>query len=337
MRTLLAALALLLASAAPAQTTSPPPLTLARALALGPEASAAVLSSRSQLAAAQRDEARVKADPAALRVDRITAETARLNAERSLEAALAANRVTVANAFVAALEADTALAVAHLDASMQQQTLAAQRARLDAGAATDLDVAKARNVSASAQASVADATTQRTLAYTTLASLIGAPVTALNDRVTLPELGSLDDYLQRARRGNAALAAARGSQGLARAQLEAADNDFSSAAQIQDARDSVADAARQLAETERTLELSVRGAYANAMAARAAVQNASSTDAAAQQDLDAARAQLDAGSISPLAFRSSQLTREQAAQALAAARHALVVRIYTLEQAVAGG
>ena len=338
MRTLLAALISLLACAALAQATpSQPPLTLERALALGPDASAAVLTARSRLAAARRDEARVNADPASLRVERITAQNARLDAERSLTATLAANRVTVASAFVAALEADTALEVARLDAAIEQQTLQAQRARLDAGAATDLDLAKARNAAASAQTAVDDATTQRTLATTTLASLVGAPVPALDGTVTPPELSSLDDYLQRARQDHAGLAGARDALRLSQAQLEAVDNDFSSAAQIQDARDAVSDARRQLAEIDRTLELSVRGAYANAEAARASMENATAADAAAEQDLEAARARLGAGSISPLSYRNSQLTRLQAAQALAAARHALVVRVLTLEQAVAGG
>ncbi|MEJ2291977.1 MAG: TolC family protein [Deinococcales bacterium] len=329
---------LLLTGAVSAQIApSSAPLTLERALALGPEASATVLSARAALEAAQRTEARVAADPASLRVDRVSAETARADAERSLAAALAANRVSVAGAVFDALEADTAVDVATLDAAIREQTLQAERARLQAGAATDLDVAKAENAYRTAEATLTDATTQRTLAHNTLASLIGREVASVSPVVEVPALQDLDSYRQQADQTNAGLLAARGAERLAEAQLQAADNDFSSRSQIQDARDAHADAQRHVGEVARTLDLAVRGAHANAEAAAAAYRNAEAADTTAERDLAAARARLDAGSISPLAFRSSELTRAQAAQSLQSARHALILRIYTLEQVVAGG
>lgn len=338
MRTLTALLVLLLAGAAFAQEASPAaPLTLESALALGPDASASVLSARAAVASAQRDATRVASDPASLRVDRIAAANARANAERTLAATLATNRASVASAFFDALEADAAVDVARLDASIQQQTLEAEHARLQAGAATDLDVAKAQNAAAAAEATLNDAVTQRTLARNTLASLIGTQVVGLSEPAARPDLEAADAYLQRAERENAPLAAARNALALAQARLEATDNDFSSRSQIQDARDALQDAVRHVGEVERTLELSVRGAHANAEAARASLENARATDATAQKDLDAARARLDGGAISPLAYRSSELTRRQAGQALAAARHGLILRIYTLDQIVAGG
>jgi cobalt-zinc-cadmium efflux system outer membrane protein len=338
MRTLVAVLTLLLAAAAPAQGASPAaPLTLERALALGPDASASVLSARAAVAGAQRDATRVASDPASLRVDRIAAANARAYAERALAAALATNRANVASAFFDALEADAAVDVARLDAAILRQTLEAELTRLQAGAATDLDAAKARNAVAAAEATLRDAITQSTLARNALASLIGTQVADLSEPAELPELEPVDAALARADQLNAPLTAARNAQALARAQLEATDNDFSSRSEIQNAQDALQDAVRHVGEVERTLELSVRGAHANAEAARTSLDNARAADATARKDLDAARARLDAGAISPLAYRSSELTRRQAAQALAAARHALVLRIYTLEEVVAGG
>jgi len=338
MRMLTAALFLLLvAGGVSAQRTPSSPLTLEQALALGPEASADVLSARAALEAAQRTESRVTADPASLRVDRIAAENARADAERSLAAALAANRVSVAGAVFGALEADTAVDVARLDSAIQEQTLAAERARFKAGATTDLDVAKAENAYRAAETTLTDATTQRTLATNTLASLIGRQVAALSPIAEVPALQEADAYRQKADALNAALLAARASERLAEAQLQAADNDFSSRSQIQDARDALADAKRYVGEVARTLDLAVRGAHANAEAAAAAYRNAQAANTTAERDLAAARARLDAGSISPLAFRNSELTRAQAAQALQFARHALILQIFTLEQVVAGG
>lgn len=312
-------------------------LTLQQAWAEAPEASASVLSARASLASAQRTQARVAADPQSLRVDRVSADNAATDAQHTLDAALAANKASVASAYFDALEADTAVAVAELDASIQMQTLQAEQARQDAGAATSLDVAKAQNSYRQAQAALADARTQRALAYNTLASLLGREVPVLAPPQDVPELGSLDSYLQRADEDNAQLVAARNAEELAGAQLAATDNDFSARSAIQQAQDALDDAHRHVDETSRTLELSVHAAYANAQAAFAALANAQAADATAQKDLDAAKARLDAGSISPLAYRSSELTRQQAAQSLQSARHAVLLRLTELDRTVLGG
>lgn len=336
-RTAVVVLVLVAAGWAAAQApTDPSPLTLEQALALAPDASATVLSARADLDAARRSEARVTADPASLRVDRLSAHDATVNAERALAAALAGDRASVASAYFDAAQADTALSVARLEVAIQQQTLKAEQARLDAGAATDLDVAKAQNSLHAAEATLAKATTDRALAFNTLASLVGRAVGATTGEVALPALEPLDSYLQRARQDNAQLVAANGAAALAQAQLQAVDNDFSARSTVQQAQDTLADAQRHVGEVQRTLDLSVKGAYANAQTSAAALTNARAADVTAQDDLTAAQARLDAGVISPLAFRSSQLTRLQASQALEVALHTAVLRLYTLEQVVAG-
>jgi len=328
---------LMVAVPASAQGTGPAPLTLQQAWEVAPDASAAVLAARATLASARRARARVAADPQSLRVDRIGADNDLANAQRALDAALAANEASVTAAYFGALEADTALAVSELDAAIELQTLQAEQARQQAGAATDLDVAKAQNAYRQAQASAADARTRRTLAYNTLASLLGRNAPTLTPVTEAPPLGELDAYRQRAAEANAQLVAARNAEALTRAQLQATDNDFSSRSAIQQAQDALADAERHVTEVTRTLELSVNAAYANAQAAGAALANALAADATAQQDLDAAKARLDAGSISPLAYRSGELTRRQAAQSLETARHAAILRRLELDRTVLGG
>lgn len=328
---------LVLAIPAAAQGGGQAPLTLQQAWEAGPDASAAVLSARATLASDQRAQARVAADPESLRVDRIGADSAVANAQRDLDAALAANKADVAGAYFDAQEADTALAVAELDAAIQLQTLQAEQARQQAGAATDLDVAKAQNTYRQAQTSQTEARTQRTLAYNTLASLLGRPADSLAPVTEVPDLGELDAYRKRADTANAQLVAARNTEVLARAQLQAIDNAFSSRSDIQQARDALADAERRVTEVGRTVELNVNAAYANARTAAAALTNAADADATAQKDLDTAKARLDAGSISPLAYRNSQLTRRQAAQSLESARHAAILRLLELDKTVLGG
>ena len=338
MRTLAAVLvATMITAVAAAQSTpGPAALTLEHALTLAPDASAQVSAARAALGSAERNDARVASDPMSLRVDRVTATNGLTNARRSLAAARAATTLTVASAYFAALEADTALTVAELGASIQQQTLQAQQVRKQAGAATDIDVAQAQNAYQEARTTLADARTQRTLAYNTLASLLGQDVGELTPVTTTPAVDALEHYLASADQDNAQLLAARAAVTLAKAQYQAIDNDFSSRSDIQQAHDALDDAQRQVTETQRTLELSVRSAYANAQAALAAFTDARAADATARANLDSARAQLDAGSISPLAYQNDLLTRQQAAQTLESARHAVIVKLYTLEQVVAG-
>lgn len=336
MRTLSAVLVAALVVSAAAAQTAPAPLTLEHALAVAPGASASVSTAQAAVTSAERDDARVSSDPMSLRVDRITADNALTNARRSLAAALAGNALDVATAYFAAMEADTALSIAQLNAEIQQRTLQAQQARKQAGAATDIDVAQAQNAYQQAQATLADAQTQRILAYNSLTSLLGQDVSKLEAVTATPTLDTLEHYLGGADQANAQLVAARGAVTLDQAQYEASDNDFSSLSAIQQAQDALSDARRQVQETQRTLELAVRSAYANAQAASAALANARSADATAQADLDSAKAQLDAGSISPLAYLNDQLTRQQAAQTLDSARHAVILKVYTLEQVVAG-
>lgn len=338
MRTLSAFLVAALVVGAAAAQTAPvaAPLTLKQALTIAPGASASVSAAQAALTAAERDDARVSSDPMSLRVDRITADNTLTNARHSLDAARAGNMLDVATAYFAAMEADAALAVAALNAEIQQRTLQAQHARKQAGAATDIEVAQAQNTYQQARAALVDAQTQRTLAYNTLASLLGRDVPNLAPVAAMPSLDSLDYYLTAADQANAQLVAARGAVTLAQAQYEASDNDFSPRSAIQQAQDGLSDARRQVEETQRTLELAVRSAYANAQAAITALTNARDADATAQANLDSAKAQLDAGSISPLAYQNDQLTRQQAAQTLDTARHAVILKVYSLEQVVAG-
>jgi outer membrane protein TolC len=338
MRTLSAFLvAALVACVAAAQTApSPESLTLEQALAVAPGASASVSAAQAALTSAERDDARVSSDPMSLRVDRITADNALTNAHRSLAAAFAGSTLDVASAYFAAMETDTALSIAELNADIQQRTLRAQQARKQAGAATDIDVAQAQNTYQQAQATLADARTQRVLAYNSLASLLGQDIGKLAPVTTTPTLHTLEHYLGSADQTNAQLVAARGAVTLAQAQYDASNNDFSPKSAIQQAQDTLGDARRQVQETRRTLDLAVRSAHANAQAAIAALANARDADATAQANLESAKAQLDAGSISPLAYQNDQLTRQQAAQTLDSAQHAVILKIYTLAQVVAG-
>ena len=138
-----------------------------------------MLSARADLEAAKRDLARVQADPLALRLDLLKAEQSLAAAQGKLTSTDVATQIDVAEAFTAALETDAALQMAHKQEDIASQTLTAQQLRLQAGAATQLDVDKANNDHQAALRDLADAEASKNLAYTQLSSLLGRGVTNL--------------------------------------------------------------------------------------------------------------------------------------------------------------
>ena len=171
---------------------APPSLTLEAAFQIAPDVSADLIAARTEVAAAQRDLDRTLADPLALRVPRLQAEQRLASAREALDAGLIALRITVARAYFAALEADEALEIARLEHTIAQVSLEAQQVRFNAGAATQLDLDRARNDLDSAVRTLAEAGSDRELAYAELASQLGTAVTSLgplNEASQLPELG----------------------------------------------------------------------------------------------------------------------------------------------------
>ncbi len=312
------------------------PLTLDAALALALEASTTVRGARSSLTAAVRDEDSSLRDPSSLRVDHISAQNAVAAAEGALAAAVVGNRVDGATAFFTALEAETSVRLAELTHAIASQTLAAQRARRDAGAATDLDVTKAENEEQSSSSSLVEATNQRTLAHAVLSGLVGEAVDQLAALDSTPTLETLDAYQQRARTENNQVRTTTDAVTLAQARLDASNNDFTAHVDLENAQQALADATVNATETKRTLQLNVASAFARAQAAAAAVTNAAANDVTAAEDLQTASTRLQAGSISQLSYRSSERARAQAAQNLESARHGYVNAVFALEQTVVG-
>ena len=165
---------------------APPSLTLEAAFQIAPDASAALIAARTEVAAAQRDLDRTLADPLALRVPRLQAEQRLASAREALDAGLIALRITVARAYFAALEADEALEIARLEHAIAQVSLEAQQVRFNAGAATQLDLDRAGNDLDTAVRTLAETGSDRELAYAELASQLGTAVTSLGPLATRP-------------------------------------------------------------------------------------------------------------------------------------------------------
>jgi outer membrane protein, heavy metal efflux system len=313
------------------------PMTLEEALRLGPEADADVITARSEGRAAERDAVRVGADPLALRLDRLAADHAVDGARSSLLSSVTRSRIQTAELYVQALEADQAHVLAVLERANAERTLEAQTVRLAAGAVTDLQVERARNDHQAAVRNAEHAESARALAYGALSSRLGVTVSQVDavpdDVLTRP---SLEEAMTRTLRENAQLRAAERSVTLAAARLEAVDNDFSTRAEIEAARDAVASAQVRHAELERSLELGVRSSHSGVLAAQTRYESALASFATSRADLAAQATRFEAGSLSPIAFDQVKLQHANVLAALQSTKHAYLSSIMRLEQTIVG-
>jgi outer membrane protein len=306
--------------------------------ALAVETAVGVRSAQLDLSSAERDLARVTADPTTLRVARLQTEHAVARARTSLHAAEAGARDATASAYTAALEADDQLAIAEAAREIAATSLEATQIRFDAGAATELDVERADNDLRSAERDVVDATATRTLAYDRLASLLAldAPIATLERAPEPDPVAPLDDYLSDLERNADLLAAEQGVE-LAEAQLAAVDNPLSSApADVAAARDRLETARLQRDEQRRSLTLLARQAHNAALAAEARVRGAEAAASAARDDLAVQEVRFEAGSISSLALAQAEQQERRQAANLAAARHALATALRQVELTTLG-
>jgi outer membrane protein, heavy metal efflux system len=329
-------LLILLLSFSLAQDT-PQPLTLEQALSLAPNVDAAIISARTDLASAQRDQERVKADPLSLRLDILQAEQKVASQQETFDRALLSNRLNATEAFFNALQADESLANAQKQFEIANATLAAQQIRYQAGAITQIDLSNAQNDAVEAERSVSDAQNTRNLAYSQLVSKLGQePAGLLPYTAEAPQLAPLEQFQAQALEKNSQLNALKRNVNLAQVQLEIVDNAFSSRSQIDSAKDALSNAQLNLNDYQSTLGLSIESSYNSVLSANASYQNALESFNTATNDLSAQKTRLDAGSISPIAYSQSELSFAQKQAALNRSKHQLLVAFTRLEQAVLG-
>ena len=314
------------------------PISLDTALALASELDAGVISARADLAAAERDLTRTSADPLALRLTKVQAEHALQNAQAALESALSSSRATLTNAYLVALEADQTLAVAEQAEAIAAIALEATEIRFNAGAATQLDLERARNDFGATQRDTDDAQQARALAYSELASLVGLPPEELTLELLtvapeLPELDRLLARLEENRQWRLTLQAVE----LAELRLAAVDNAFSARADVEAARDALDSAQVRLRETRRSLELTMRQSHNSVLAAQGRLLSATASAATARDTLGAQALRYDAGSISRLEFERSRLDAARADAQYQMARHALLRALLQLTRTLLGG
>lgn len=311
-------------------------LSFEQVLELAERNSASLATANTDYASTSRDLSRTQADPLALRIPIMQAEQALQRAASSLEASKLSARNTAATAFASAKEKDTSLRLAQMNLAISQTTLDATNIRLQAGAATKLELEKAQNGLASANNQLVDAQQARNLAYDNLRSLLGISGNfVLSDDVAINELPTIEDVLARLSQ-NSQIINSQHSLSLAEAQLAAIDNAFSARKDIESARDRVNNARTSLTETRRSLEINIKQSHNAVLAAQGRLQTAQASLGTAQSDYNAQSLRYNSGSISPLQLAQSELALANSHAQVEMARHALANSLRQLDLAILG-
>lgn len=309
-----------------------PTLAFEEALDRAADANASVRAARLDLATAERELERVRADPTSLRIALLQAEQAQERAVASLAAATESARDAAASAYENALQADDRVAIAEAALAIAESLHDAARIRFEAGAATRLDLERAANDVQAAARDLDDARQSRDLAYQRLASQLGdaeAPV-ALTPAPAPGPVPDLDQVRSWAEANRTVLAAAH-QLALAEAQATAIDVPLTTPrADIEAARDRVDTARLNLDEQGRVLDLELQQARNAAVAAAARLQSADEALATAEEDVRIQRLRFEAGTVAQLTLAQSELQARRQRAARTTAEHTLAATLRRL-------
>ncbi len=315
----------------------PPPVTTLASALLKRVADAQVSAARVDLAAAERAAVRVAADPFALRLPRLQARHALSDARAALQSALFAAQLTTQDAYFGVLEAADAVRLAERALEHADTTLGATQIRFEAGAATVVEVGRARNALRGATRDLDAERTRGRLATAQLAARLGmaAETLSLQEPTTDPVVPKLGEVLARSQNNQEVRAAAQALEE-ARVYLAGVDNAFSARTEVEGAQVAFRAARTALAERRRSVALAVRSAHSEALAFRDALQAAGDADATEEAALEVQQARFDGGSISRLELMQAELDAATSTAALRRARHELARTVSGLEGVVRG-
>lgn len=255
-----------------------------------------------------------QADPSTLAAARLAAQQGQTLAALQLRAARLSTLQSAVNAYTALLEAQENVELQTLQVQVDQKALQVAQVKLSVNNATSLDVQKAQNTLAGSTQTLADARAQVNLASAQLASLTGLPagvraagLSAVPTlKTSLAQLRSgLDDNL---------VSVVSAQQEVAAAQLSVklADNDFTPARTLSDARIALANAQRALDAARKNASNALAAAYQTAQNAVEQLRVAQSREAAALKSYNQDAARLKSGTISAVDLQQTQLALKPA-------------------------
>ena len=282
----------LAAPAAHAQTA----LSAGSAVSAALTTSSDVKTSQANLDKAQAASRAAQADPSTLVAAKLNAANAEKLAQAQVRAAKLSALQSTVGAYTALLEAQENVELQTLQVAVDTKGVQVTQVKLGIGNATTLDVTNAQNTLAASTQTLADARAQLNLAAAKLGTLtgLGSSVRA-GSAVTAPKLSVTLASLQGGLERLTSLVGAANDVASAALNVKLADNDFTPARTLQDAKTALANAQRSQDSAEKTAGQTLASAYQ-----------------AAQKTYTQDSARLKSGTISAVELQATQLTLKKA-------------------------
>lgn len=313
-------LCLLIGPPALAQTTTPSATqTPAQRSVSLLDVVSATLQNNAEVRTAQANLAQATAANTAAQADPSVLVAAKLNASQALGLAQAQERAArlgalqnTVNAFLDVLEGQQNVEVQALQVQADQRAVQVAQAKQQVGNATTLDVQNAGTTLAASQQNLADARAQLSLAQARLTTLAGLNATVQVTSPTLPTLNRTLAQLQGTLPRLSTLVSTSNAVRAAELTVNLANNDYTPARVLQDARTALANAQRSQVSAQQTAEQQLASAYQAMQNAAELLAVAASREDAAQKTYTQDTARLQSGTISAVDLQASQLNLKKA-------------------------
>lgn len=294
-----------------------------RALASGPD----VTTARANLQKAQANLRAVRADPTSIITTLTQAEQDNAAAAVTLDGTKLNVAQTVISQYLAAYEAGGRIALNSAQVALDKRNLQIAQARLAARVATQLDVNRASTSLNSDTQALTDAQAQLPVLKAGLARTLGLPTGTALTLADPPAPPKLDVSLATLQAGLEkrlpSLSQAASGLSFAALQVRLADNDYTPARTLEDARTAQANAQRSLDDAVKAASTGVRDAYRAVQNAQEQVDIARQQSTNAQTTLTQARARLKAGTAAAVEVQQAEVQAQQASFAVTQAQGGL--------------
>ncbi|TNM68667.1 TolC family protein [Deinococcus radiopugnans ATCC 19172] len=302
---------LLLLPAALAQGA--PAVTASAAVTAALTNNADVKTAQANLDKAQAANRAAQADPSALVAAKLSASGGQAQAQAALRGARLNTLQSTVTAYTALLEAQENVALQTLQVSVDSKAVQVAQVKQGIGNATALDVNNAQNTLSGSQQNLADAKAQVGLASARLSTLtgLGGGVRAAGV-ATVPKLSTTLSRLQAGLGTLTSQVSANNDLAAAQLNVKLADNDFTPARTLQDARTALANAQRGVDSAAKSAAQALASAYQTAQNSAELLGVAQAREAAALKTYTQDAARLKSGTISPVELQTSQLSLKKA-------------------------
>lgn len=296
---------------AAAQTT--PTVTASAAVTAALTNNPDVKTAQANLDKAQAANRAAQADPSALVAAKLGASGGESQAQAALRGARMNTMQNTVTAFTALLEAQENVELQTLQVSVDSKNVQVTQVKQGIGNATALDVNNAQNTLSGSQQNLADARAQVSLASARLSTLtgLGSGVGAAG-AVSAPKLSTTLSKLQAGLNTLTAQVSANNDLAAAQLNVKLADNDFTPARTLEDARTALANAQRSVDSASKSSTQTLASAYQTAQNSYELLSVAGARETAASKTYMQDASRLKSGTISPVELQLSQLALKKA-------------------------